>query len=350
MEAPEVAVPVAEDPELPELPEGVRKEVLSEPTQNYLRPTAGDEVHIHFRGWLPDGTEFHNTRSKPGDFDFTLGEGEINKGLDLGIATMCKGERAKFTLSPELAYGEGIPGKIPPHAVLTFEVELLWWRRKNALTPDGGVVKVVQVEGDGCKKPFPGCIVKIRYTGYANGIEFAASSDDGVEAEVTGLNALKLPQRTWQIVLASMSRHEHAVVTLTPPYAYGADAMFDSKVPGNSTVRIDMQLLDVFLVSDCSLFQRCGERHFPRVTKTQMSDGDATGTKPNNLSQVTALVNGTLSGEVSSWAFGGRACSGPVLLQLFPGKQVTWQLMAGRRCEAVECAVLSMTKGEKSLE
>ena len=287
MESPEV-VPLAED----DLPEGVQKELLSEVADSVAKPRAGDEVHIHFKGWLPDGTEFHNTRRQSGDFHFTLGQGEINKGLDLGIATMCKGELARFTVSPDFAYGDGVPGKIPPQATLTFEVELLWWKRKHALTSDGGVLKEVQVEGTGCRKPYPGWTVKLRYAGYANGAEFARSSENGVEAEVSGENPLKLPQGTWQLLLTSMSQHEIATATLLPQYAYGADAMFDSKVPGNSTITLEFELLDVFLVTDCSLLQRYGEKHFPRVMKRQQLAGDGTKT-PNNLSEIKALVNGS---------------------------------------------------------
>ena len=299
MDSPAVAVPVSEDAELPE---GVRKEMLSEPTDS-ARPSAGDEVHIHFRGWLPDGKEFQNTRRQAGDFHFSLGNGEINKGLDLGIATMCKGERAKFILSPEFAYGDGVPGKIPPQATLTFEVELLWWRRKDALTPDGGVVKVVQVEGTGCKKPYPGWTVRLRYAGFIDGVEYARSSNDGVQANVSGpKNPLELPPRTWQLLLQSMSQHEKAVATLTPLYACGTDSAFGSRVQSHSTVTIELELLDVFEVKDCSLFQRCGEKNFPQVLKRQQLDGDA-GKKPNNLSQVTALVNGALAGTPCATVF-----------------------------------------------
>ena len=305
------AVPVAEDAGLPE---GVWKETLSEPTDCIARPRAGDEVHIHFRGFLPDGTEFHNTYLQSGDFQFTLGEGEINRGLDLGIATMCKGERAKFTVDPEFAYGDGVPGKIPPQATLTFEVELLWWRRTNSLTFDGGVVKVVQVEGTGFKKPYPGWTIKLRYAGYVAGAEFTRSPADGVEANVSGPNPLELPEKTWQLVVTSMSQHEKATVTLTPQYGYDDSSAFDSKVPRNSMVTLELELLDVFLVKDCGLFQRCGEKNFPRLMKRQQMDGDASH-KPNNLSQISAVVNGTLAGTglqsaVARFCFDG-ACETP---------------------------------------
>ncbi|CAJ1351571.1 unnamed protein product, partial [Effrenium voratum] len=71
---------------LEELPEGVLKEIL-EPGTGVERPRAGDEVQIAFKGFLPDGKEFHRSE----DFHFKLGQGEVNKGLDLGLATMAKG-------------------------------------------------------------------------------------------------------------------------------------------------------------------------------------------------------------------------------------------------------------------
>lgn len=80
--------------------------------------------------------------------------GEVIKGLDEGIVTMKKGERAIFTVPPELAYGEvGSPPLIPPNSVLIFDIELLQWSSIRDLTGDGGVLKKITGEGKGWATP-----------------------------------------------------------------------------------------------------------------------------------------------------------------------------------------------------
>jgi peptidylprolyl isomerase len=55
-----------------------------------------------------------------------LGRREVIAGLERGIVGMRVGGRRRLVISPHLAYGEaGVPGVIPPNAVVIAEVELL---------------------------------------------------------------------------------------------------------------------------------------------------------------------------------------------------------------------------------
>ena len=81
---------------------------------------------MHYTGSLTDGTVFDSSVSRGQPIEFTLGVGQVIKGWDQGIAQLCKGQKAKLTIPPELGYGaQGAGGVIPPNATLIFEVELV---------------------------------------------------------------------------------------------------------------------------------------------------------------------------------------------------------------------------------
>ena len=88
--------------------------------------SSGDDVVVHYVGWLESGQQFDSSRARRDPLDFALGAGDVIKGWDQGIEGMKQGGKRKLTIPAALAYGDqGCGGVIPPHATLVFEVELL---------------------------------------------------------------------------------------------------------------------------------------------------------------------------------------------------------------------------------
>jgi len=91
-----------------------------------VQPQNGQQVFVHYTGYLADGTMFDSSVERGQPLPFPLGQGRVIKGWDEGVAMMKVGGKRRLIIPPDLAYGErGFQGSIPPSATLTFDVELM---------------------------------------------------------------------------------------------------------------------------------------------------------------------------------------------------------------------------------
>ena len=89
-------------------------------------PKKGQKVTVHYVGKLTNGNKFDSSVDRNQPFTFNLGMGQVIRGWDEGVATMCVGEIATFVISPEYGYGSrGAGNAIPPNSTLVFDILLL---------------------------------------------------------------------------------------------------------------------------------------------------------------------------------------------------------------------------------
>jgi peptidylprolyl isomerase len=87
-------------------------------------PSATDQVEVHYEGKLLDGTVFDSSVKRGQPISFGLNQ--VIKGWTEGVQLMVVGEKTRFFIPTEMAYGnKGAGGGIPGGSTLIFEVNLL---------------------------------------------------------------------------------------------------------------------------------------------------------------------------------------------------------------------------------
>jgi peptidylprolyl isomerase len=110
---------------------GVVKVILEEGTGDAL-PQHNNEVDVNYWGRLEDGTEFDKNEDQDEPFQFFIGTEEIIKGWNVAVPTMKRGEKARFTIKSDYAYGAaGSPPSIPANATLVFDIKLIDFRERE---------------------------------------------------------------------------------------------------------------------------------------------------------------------------------------------------------------------------
>lgn len=101
---------------------GLQYEVLEAGTG--ASPSTDDQVEVHYRGTLIDGTVFDSSYDR-GE-TVTFGVTQVIAGWTEALQLMQEGAKYKLYIPSDLAYGAGGAGQlIGPNSTLVFEVELI---------------------------------------------------------------------------------------------------------------------------------------------------------------------------------------------------------------------------------
>ena len=90
---------------------------------------SGDELLVHYEGFLLNGDRFDSSYDKKEPYRFVLGRGKVIKGWDEGLHYFKKGGEGWILIPSRFAYGrmaideEGI--SIPADAVLVFKIKVI---------------------------------------------------------------------------------------------------------------------------------------------------------------------------------------------------------------------------------
>lgn len=177
-----------------------------QPGTDDTHPKAWDIVTVNYTGWTTDGRMFDSSikRGKPAEFPLN----RVIKGWTEGVQMMSPGEKRRFWIPGNLAYGDTKPNDPhaafgPPRGMLVFDVELISFKEapkppetpkdvaaipKNAKKTKSGLGSRVLKKGTGKDHPTATSVVTVDYTGWTtDGKMFDSSIVRGTPATF-GLN------------------------------------------------------------------------------------------------------------------------------------------------------------------
>ncbi|PIE16035.1 MAG: peptidylprolyl isomerase [Proteobacteria bacterium] len=152
------------------------------------RPGKRDTVKVHYTGWTADGKRFDSSVERGTPAEFPLNG--VIAGWTEGLQLMVVGDKRRFWIPGELAYGDTPRRPGAPAGPLVFDVELLAITKAptvpapadvaaapaDAVTTDSGLKYKVLEEGTGEAKPTVDNTVTVHYTGWTTDGEMFDSS------------------------------------------------------------------------------------------------------------------------------------------------------------------------------
>lgn len=141
---------VIELPDVPNHEKGSLKKKLLVEGAGDATAEPGQELTLNYRCTYQDGTLIDSSYDRGRPLTVVLGDGKLIQGLEYGLQTMKRGEKAFFKIRPCLNYSNKEKSvDLPENRTLLFEIELIDWKPVD-LSPDydGSVIKTQLQKGE----------------------------------------------------------------------------------------------------------------------------------------------------------------------------------------------------------
>ncbi|KAL1549178.1 G1/S-specific cyclin pas1 [Salvia divinorum] len=226
---------------------GILKKV-KEDGQGWEQPREPYEVKAWISGKSGDGKViFSQTHGEP--FLFTYGKSEIPKGLELGIGTMTRGEKAIIYVIKEYLTQCPLMPSIEGVSEVHFEVELLHFIQVRDVLGDGRLIKRRFHDGRGefpMDCPLHDSLLHVHYKGMLLNEEKTVFYDtrvDNIGQPFEFRSGEGLVPEGFEMCTRLMLPGEIALVTCPPDYAYDKFPR-PANVPLGAYVQWEIELLD----------------------------------------------------------------------------------------------------------
>ncbi|EAZ12354.1 hypothetical protein OsJ_02246 [Oryza sativa Japonica Group] len=292
------------------------------------------EAQVHFTGKRLDGTWFASTREDGVPLTFILGQENVMRGFSMAVSSMQAGEKAVFTIPPELAGTKSrcpvdIPGNIAPNEALRFDIELISLVTITDILDDEGILKKIIKRGLGSDKP---CDLDEALVNYNACLEdgMSVSMSEGIEFNLA--EGFFCP--AFARAVETMTEGEEAVLIVKPEYGFGERGRpsigDEAGVPPDATLYVYLQLMSWKTV------RHIGENG--TILKKTLCRGNLEGQQTEN----EAVVGVRLIGKLQDGAvFDQRGHEGDEPFKFMVDEEQV--------SEGLEEAVLTMREGEVSL-
>ena len=214
-------------------------------------PTATDTVKVHYTGWQSsDGMMFDSSlkRGQPAEFPLN----QVIKGWTEGVQLMVAGEKRRFWIPAELAYGKTPSRPGAPSGDLTFDVELLEIIKPpetpkelvapaDALATKSGLKSKILKPGEGEATPTATDMVTVHFTGWKADGEFLLTTTREPSPRKFPID--QMPMKGWVEGIQLMKKGEKRRFWIPAVLAFGAEGKAPAGAPVGDLI-FDFELID----------------------------------------------------------------------------------------------------------